>query len=81
LERDRGAIALRLLMALPHLIVLAVLLIGWFVVTVVAWFAILFTGSYPSGLYRFAVGVMQWTLRVEAYLLLLVDNYPPFHLE
>jgi hypothetical protein len=80
-ERDRGAIGVRLLMVLPHLVVLALLLIGWFIVTVVAWFAILFTGSYPSGLYRFAVGVMQWALRVEAYLLLLVDDYPPFRLE
>jgi hypothetical protein len=79
--RDRAAIALRLLLAVPHLLVVAVLLIAWFVTTVVAWFAILFTRSYPPSLYAFGVSVMQWTLRVEAYLLLLVDDYPPFQLE
>jgi hypothetical protein len=79
--RDRAAIALRLLLAVPHLLVVAVLLIAWFVTTVIAWFAILFTRSYPSSLYSFGVSVMQWTIRVEAYLLLLVDDYPPFQLE
>ena len=79
--RDRATIAVRLLLALPHFVVLFFLLIGWFVTTVVAWFAILFTGSYPPSLYPFGAGVMRWTLRVEAYLLLLVDEYPPFALE
>jgi len=79
-ERDRLTIALRLLLAIPHLIVLFFLGVGWFVVTVIAWFAILFTGSYPSSLAPFAIGVMGWALRVEAYLLLLVDVYPPFAL-
>lgn len=46
-----------------------------------AWFAILFTGRYPKGLYDFGVGAMRWRLRVEAYVLLLVDEYPPFSLE
>ena len=41
-------------------------------------FAILFTGKYPRGLYDFAVGVLRWDLRVEAYLLLMRDEYPPF---
>ena len=81
LPRDRVTIAVRLLLALPHFVVLFFLLIGWFVTTVVAWFAILFTASYPSSLYPFGAGVMRWTLRVEAYLLLLVDEYPPFTLE
>ena len=79
--RDRATIAVRLLLALPHFVVLFFLLIGWFVTTVVAWFAILFTGSYPPSLYPFGAGVMRWSLRVEAYLLLLVDEYPPFALE
>jgi hypothetical protein len=48
------------------------------VTTAIAWFAILFTGSYPPSLAPFGVGVMRWSLRVEAYLLLLVDDYPPF---
>ena len=81
LPRDRATIAARLLLALPHFVALFFLLIGWFVTTVIAWFAILFTGSYPPSLYPFGSGVMRWTLRVEAYLLLLVDEYPPFALE
>ncbi len=46
----------------------------------VAWFAILFTGAYPQSLYAFGVGALTWRLRVEAYLLLMVDDYPPFSL-
>jgi len=48
---------------------------------VIAWFAIVFTGSYPEGLYRFGVGVMRWSIRYETYLLLMRDEYPPFTLE
>jgi len=80
LPRDRVSIALRLVLALPHILVLVFLLIGWLIVTIIAWFAILLTGSYPASLYPFASGVMQWGLRVEAYMLLLVDEYPPFSL-
>jgi len=81
LPRDRTAIALRLLFALPHLLILSVLMIAWFVTTVMAWFAILFTGTYPQFLLFFGLGVMRWELRVEAYLLLLVDEFPPFSLD
>jgi hypothetical protein len=81
IPRDRVTVAFRLLLAIPHLIVLFFLLIGWLVTSVIAWLAILFTGSYPSSLYPFGSGVMRWMLRVEAYLLLLVDDYPPFVLE
>jgi hypothetical protein len=79
--RSRDAIALRLLFVVPHLVVLAFLLVAWLITTVLAWFAILFTGAYPSSLYAFGTGVMRWALRVEAYVLLLVDVYPPFNLE
>jgi hypothetical protein len=79
--RDQTSIALRLLLVLPHLVVLCFLLIGWLITTVIAWFSILFTGSYPASMVRFGIGVMRWALRVEAYLLLLVDAYPPFVLE
>ncbi|MEO8540020.1 MAG: DUF4389 domain-containing protein [bacterium] len=54
---------------------------AWFVTSVIAWFAILFTGEYPQGLYNFGMGVFRWQIRVEAYLLLLVDQYPPFSLD
>ena len=43
-----------------------------------AWFIILITGRYPRGLYDFGVGALRWLIRVEAYLLLMVDDYPPF---
>ena len=81
LPRDRATIAVRLLLAIPHLVLLFFLAIGWFVTTVIAWFAILFTGSYPASLCPFGVGVMRWMIRVEVYLLLLVVEYPPFSLE
>ena len=81
IPRDRATIAVRPLLAIPHLVVLFFLLIGWFVTTVIAWLAILVIGSYPRSLYPFGVGTMRWALRVEAYLLLLVDEYPPFTLE
>jgi hypothetical protein len=76
--RDGTTIALRLLLVIPHFVVLFFLALGWFVTTVAAWFTILFTGVYPVSLYPFSLGVMRWMLRVEAYLLLLVDEYPPF---
>jgi hypothetical protein len=70
------------LLALPHWIVLAFLSIAAFVVVIIAWFAILFTGRYPRGLFDFVEGVIRWSLRVEAYALLLVtDRYPPFSLK
>lgn len=81
LPRGRATIAVRLLLVIPHLVLLVFLAVGWFITTVIAWFAILFTGSYPTSLAPFGTSVMRWMLRVEAYLLLLVDEYPPFSLE
>jgi hypothetical protein len=81
LPRDRATIAVRLLLAVPHLLLLFFLMLGWFVTTLIAWVAILFTGKYPAGLANFGLGVMRWLLRVEAYLLLLVDEYPPFEFD
>jgi hypothetical protein len=78
--RDRLSIAFRAILAIPHLVSLFFLLVAWCVITVVAWFAILFTGRYPATLYAIAAGALQWVLRVEAYLLLLTDEYPPFDL-
>lgn len=69
------------LLAIPHYIVLAFLGLAVLVVTIIAWFAILFTGTYPRGLFDFVVGVGRWWARVWGYAFLLVtDVYPPFSL-
>ncbi|HEX74847.1 MAG TPA: DUF4389 domain-containing protein [Dehalococcoidia bacterium] len=69
------------LLAIPHCIILWFLWIAAIVCVVIAWFAILFTGRYPRGLFDFVVGVYRWSLRVGAYALLLTtDRYPPFAL-
>lgn len=68
-------------LAIPHYFVLAFLGLAVLFVSVLAWFAILFTGKYPRGLFDFVVGVFRWSLRVNAYVSLLVtDVYPPFSL-
>jgi len=68
-------------LAIPHYIVLIVLLLIAVVAIVIAWFAILVTGSYPRPLFNYVVGVGRWSLRVQAYAFLLVtDRYPPFSL-
>ena len=79
--RDRIGVAFRPILVIPHLIAVWALGFAWAIATIVAWFAILFTGSYPRALYEFGLGVFRWTTRVEAYLLLLVDAYPPFTLD
>ena len=58
-----------------------ILFIGAFFAVVAAWFAILFTGRFPRGLFDYLVGVGRWTNRVTAYAFMLVtDEYPPFRL-
>ena len=70
------------LLAIPHYIVLVVLWIVAVFAIIIAWFAILFTGRYPRGLFDYVVGVGRWGLRVQAYAFLLVtDRYPPFSLK
>jgi hypothetical protein len=76
--RNRLTVALRILLLIPHFIVLGLLSIAWWITAVIAWLIILFSGAYPPGLYEFGEGVLRWYIRVEAYLLLLVDTYPPF---
>jgi hypothetical protein len=69
------------IMAIPHYIVVAFLGIASFVVVIIAWFAILFTGNYPRSLFDFVAGVYRWSLRVSGYAFILVtDKYPPFSL-
>jgi hypothetical protein len=82
-ERDlnRWLPLVKWLLAIPHYLVLIVLSVGAFFAVLIAWFAILFTGRYPRGLFDFVVGVGRWWLRVQAYAILLVtDRYPPFSL-
>jgi hypothetical protein len=79
--RDRLTVAFRLILAIPHLVAVWALSIAWVLTTVIAWFSILLTGRYPAALYEFGVGVFRWTIRVEVYLLLLRDEYPPFSLD
>jgi len=68
-------------LAIPHFIVLVFLWLAAVVSVIVAWFAILFTGRYPRGIFTFVEGVLRWTQRVVAYAFLLVtDDYPPFSL-
>jgi hypothetical protein len=69
------------LLAIPHYVVLFFLYIAVVLVVIVAWFAILFTGRYPTGLFHFVEGVIRWHNRVIGYALTLVtDQYPPFRL-
>jgi hypothetical protein len=68
-------------LAIPHYVVLLFLGIGAVGAIVIAWFAILFTGTYPQGLFNYVVGVLRWSNRVSGYAFVLVtDEYPPFRL-
>jgi hypothetical protein len=69
------------LLAIPHYIVLVLLAIGAFFAVVISWFAVVVTRSYPRGLFDYVVGVYRWAMRVNAYVLLMTDAYPPFTLQ
>ncbi|TMK88856.1 MAG: DUF4389 domain-containing protein [Actinobacteria bacterium] len=68
------------LLAVPHYVALFFLMIAAIVAVVVGFFAVLITGEYPEGIRDFLVGVTRWSLRVQAYVGLLTDEYPPFAL-
>jgi hypothetical protein len=83
-ERDlnRWLPLVKWLLAIPHYIILAFLWLAAIVAVIIAWFAILFTGRYPRGLFDFVVGVGRWTNRVVGYAFILItDRYPPFRLQ
>ncbi len=77
-RRSRLTTFFRWLLAIPHLIFAAVYAIAFYVVWIVAWFALLFTARWPASLYEFAAGFLRYTARLSAYLYLGVDQYPPF---
>lgn len=80
-QLSRWLWAVKWLLAIPHYIVLFFLDIAAVVVVIVVWFAILFSGSFPRGLFDFVEGVIRWNVRVTAYAFILVtDRYPPFRL-
>ena len=82
-ERDlnRWLPLVKWILAIPHYLVLIVLLLGAVLAVFAAWFAILITGRYPRVLFDYVVGVGRWVLRVQAYVsLLITDRYPPFSL-
>jgi len=69
------------LLVIPNILVAAVVMIAALVVTVIAWFAILFTGKYPQGMFEFVVGALRWSERANGYAYLFTDKYPPFSLK
>ena len=80
-EMSRWLIFVKWLLAIPHFIILYLLLIATSVVTFIAFFTILFTRRYPRGLFDFVVNVNRWNANVMAYLMLFRDEYPPFSWE
>ena len=80
-ELNRWLPLVKWLLAVPHYILLVFLSIAALAAVILAWFAILFTGRYPRGLFDFVLGVFRWTNRVVGYAFILVtDEYPPFRL-
>jgi hypothetical protein len=68
----------KLLLAVPHILIIYALASAAVVCALIGQFAILFTGSFPAGLHRFIVGVQRWSTRVYGYILAFTDDYPPF---
>ncbi|CAG5085432.1 DUF4389 domain-containing protein [Parvicella tangerina] len=81
-EVSRGRLIVRTLfgafLIIPHIFILYFRFIGMFIVNFLAFFAILFTGKYPKGMFNFVVGTIRWATRVGCYLMFYTDDYPPF---
>jgi hypothetical protein len=77
-KHSRLLIFFRLILAIPHLLILYALNAVLSIITFIAFFAILFTKKYPRGLFDFAVNIHRWQANVGAYLFLVRDEYPPF---
>lgn len=76
--QSRLTVFFRILLVIPHAIIVGVLGYAIAVVSLIAWVAILITGKYPAGLLGFAVNVQHWQVRYTGYMYLLTDKYPPF---
>jgi hypothetical protein len=79
-DRNRVTVGFRVVLVIPHVVALALLGIASAVVSIIAFFAVLFTGSWPTGMRDFVVNVERYYLRVQTYFLMLTDEYPPFQL-
>jgi hypothetical protein len=77
---SRLLIFVKWLLAIPHYIALIFLAIGAYVVLIISWFAVIITGQYPAGMFNYMAGVIRWNARVQAYVFLMTDKYPPFSL-
>ncbi len=80
---SRGILLLRtffgsLYVMIPHGFMLVFYSIAASVVMFIAWWAVLFTGKYPEGMFRFVEGLYRWMIRVECYMMFMTDQYPPF---
>jgi ABC-type multidrug transport system fused ATPase/permease subunit len=78
LQRNRLTVFFRLLLAIPHLIVVLLWGIVAELAVLVAWFAALFTGRVPDGVHNFIASWLRYSTRVTAYVFLLADPFPPF---
>lgn len=78
--QSRLTVFFRIILAIPHALIVGILSYALAVVTLIAWFAILFTGRYPAGMLNFAVNVQHWQTRSVGYIYLLTGKYPPFAL-
>ncbi len=76
--QGRLGVFFRILLVIPHLIVLVLLGVVTSLITFVAWFTILLTGGYPEGMMNFVINVSHWSTRVSGYMFLLTGTYPPF---
>ena len=79
-DQNRVTVLFRLILVIPQLIALALVGLAALVVLVISWFAALFTTRIPEGCAEFLSGFLRWLARVDAYLYLLTDEYPPFRL-
>src|SRR3954465_12063685 len=79
-KSNRLTVAFRIILAIPHIIVLYALNLALEIVGLISWFAALFTAEVPQGLHDLMAGIIGWQTRVVAYVALLTDRYPPFAL-